>query len=150
MTLRHWEPIRELEEMHRTMDRLFDSFQPFRFPMLGDETSAGRWLPLDVYEEGDTLVVKADVPGMKPEDVKVEVTGNMLTIRGEFKDEREDRAEGHYIRERRYGSFHRSIGLPEGLSTDKVEASFENGVLTVHIPKSEAAKTKTVTVVAKK
>lgn len=151
MTLRHWEPAREMEGIQRAMDRLLDSFgQPFRYSLLWDGGNARQWLPLDVYEAGGALIVKADVPGLKPEDVTVEVTGNMLSIRGEQKDEREDKAEGRYIQERRYGSFHRSIGLPDGLSTDKVEASFENGVLTVHIPKSEAAKTRTVKIVSKK
>jgi len=151
MTLRHWEPARELDEIHRTMDRPFHSFsQPLRFSMLGDGLNAGHRLPLDVYEEGDSLVIKADVPGMKPEDVKVEVTGNMLMVRGQARDEHEDKQPGYYVRERRYGSFQRSVGLPSDLNTDKVEAAFENGVLSIRIPKSEAAKTKTVKVISKK
>jgi HSP20 family protein len=139
--------------MERAMDRVFDSFwRPFGLSRWGSgmTSDSGRPLALDVYEEDDKLVIKADVPGIKPEDVHVEVTGNVLNLSGEMKDEREEKREGYYIRERGYGSFARSLTLPSGLDTDKVEAAFENGVLSIRIPKTEGAKTKTIKVKAAK
>jgi HSP20 family protein len=93
----------------------------------------------DMYEEGNELVVKADLPGVKKEDIKVDVSGNMITISGEKKKEEKSEQEGYYRFERSYGSFYRRFDLPEGLDTDKVKAHYEDGVLEVRIPKTEEA-----------
>jgi HSP20 family protein len=142
-----WEPMREMTSLRDAMDRLFeDAFihPGFMAPAWG----AAEMLPVDVYEAGDQVVVKAAVPGVKPEELEVTVTGDLLTIKGEFKQEEKVEKPNYLRQERRYGSFCRQVGLPAGVNPDKASASFQNGVLTLEIPKSEAAKTKTVKVVA--
>lgn len=97
-------------------------------------------LPLDIYHSPDALTIRANIPGAKPEEVNVSVTGDTLTIKGEIKDEAEVKREDYIYRERRFGTFGRSITLPDGLDTDKVEAKFDNGMLTLTIPKAEEIK----------
>jgi len=146
--LARWNPAREMVSLREAMDRLFeDSFlQPGWF---GAAESPANVLPLDIYETGDHVVVKAAVPGVKPEDIEVTITGDVLTIKGETKVE-EKVEKGNYLRqERRYGSFCRQVALPGGVKSDGVQATFENGVLSLELPKAEAVKTKTVKVVAK-
>ena len=93
-----------------------------------------------MLEEKDKYVVKADLPGMKKEDIEVSVTQNMLTIKGERKIEEERKDEGYYYCERRYGSFVRSIALPGSVEVDKIKATYKDGVLTVELPKAEEEK----------
>nr|MBC7245595.1 Hsp20/alpha crystallin family protein [Chloroflexota bacterium] len=143
-----WEPFSDLISLRDAMDRLFEeSFVRMRgLPTLwGAET-----LALDMYETPDSVVVKTAVPGVKPEDIEITITGDILTIKGETKAE-EKVEKANYIRqERRYGAFQRSVQLPGALVSDKAEATFENGVLTLTIPKSEEAKPKTIKVETKK
>ena len=134
--LTRYNPLGEAVSLRQAMDRLFeDSFvTPWR-------TLAGSaWPAIDVHETPDAVVVTAALPGLKPEEVEITVTGQTLTLRGEFKaDESVDR--GQYLyQERRYGAFHRQIQLPVRIQSDRAEASFENGVLTLHIPKAEEVK----------
>jgi len=130
------------------MDRVFeDSFIRPRWGWIAPTGAAG--LALDMYETKDEVVVKAALPGIKPEEVEVSITGNALTIRGESKEEYEVKEKDYIRKERRYGSFARSVTLPSGLKTDKAEATFEDGVLTLKIPKSEEVKPKTIKVKAK-
>jgi HSP20 family protein len=110
---------------------------------------AAEMLPVDMYETEDDIVVKATVPGVKPDEIDVTVTGDLLTIKGEFKQEEKTEKPNYLRQERRFGSFCRQVGLPVGVNADKAKASFENGVLTLEMPKVEAAKTKTVKVSAK-
>ena len=105
---------------------------------------------VDVFEKGDKFVVKAEIPGMKEEDIDVSVAGNMLVIKGEKKTESEVKEADYYQCERAYGSFYRSIPLPSTVDTDKIEADFEDGVLEVTLPKSAEVKSKKVAVSAKK
>lgn len=144
-SLRRWEPFNELVSLREVMDRLFeDSFVRPGTPWparLGAST-----LPLDVYETEDDVVVKATVPGAKPEDIEITITGDTLSIRGEAKEKTEVKRENYIRQERRYGAFSRSVTLPTGLETDKVEASFEDGVLTLNIPKAEEVKPKVIKV----
>lgn len=143
-----WEPLSDLVSLRDAMDRLFeDSFVRMRgLPAgLGGET-----LALDMYETADHLVVKTAVPGVKPEDIDITITGDVLTIKGETKTE-EKVEKANYIRqERRYGAFQRSVQLPASVLTDKAQATFENGVLTLTIPKSEQDKPKTIKVATRK
>lgn len=143
-----WEPFSDLVTLRDAMDRLFeDSFVRMRpiTSLLGAEA-----LALDVYETADNVVVKTSLPGIKPEELDITIIGGTLTIKGETKAE-EKVEKGNYIRrERRYGSFQRSVQLPDGLEADKAEATFKDGVLTLKVPKSEAAKPKTIKVEAKK
>jgi HSP20 family protein len=147
-SLIRWDPFREAMSLRNAIDRLFEeSFVSPRF---------GWWAPLgaadlaiDMYETKDEVVVKAAMPGIKPEQTEVTITGNTLTIRGEAKEEKEVKEENYICRERRMGTFSRSIALPDGLKADKAEATFENGVLTLKIPKAEEAKPKTIKIKAK-
>jgi HSP20 family protein len=106
-------------------------------------------LAIDMYETKDDVMVRAALPGVKPEQVEVTITGDTLTIRGESKEENEVKEENYVRKERRYGSFTRCITLPSGVKADKAEATFENGVLTLKIPKTEEAKPKTIKVKTK-
>lgn len=102
-----------------------------------------------MYEKENKYVIKTELPGMKEEDVDISVAGDRLNIKGEKKAESEVKEEEYYRSERSYGSFFRSIDLPSDADTDKIEANYENGVLEISIPKTEAVKTKKVSVVAK-
>ncbi len=100
----------------------------------------GEGVRLDLYEEGANLVVKASVPAVKPEDMKVELQNDVLTISGETKKDEERSDHDYYVRERRYGSFARSLELPRAVNADKADAVFENGVLTITLPKADKAR----------
>ena len=127
------------------MDRLFeDSFvRPSRFLANPGEPAAPA---LDVYQTANEVVVKAALPGLKPEDISVDITGEVLTIRGETRAEQEIKKEDYLYQERRYGSFSRSVALPGQLKPDKAEATLEEGILTLSIPKVEEAKPKAIRV----
>ncbi len=143
-----WNPAREMMSLREAMDRLFE--ESFLRPgWFGFADPAEAMLPLDIYETEDHVVVKAAAPGVSPKDIEVTITGNVLTIKGEVKAE-EKVEKGHYLRqERRYGSFCRQVALPDGVKTDNVQATFKDGVLSLELPKTETAKTKTVKVVVK-
>ena len=106
----------------------------------------GTYLPLDVAQTRDEVVIKASLPGLKPQDVQVSLYGNVLTIRGETEASQNTEEESYVLRERRRGAFHRSLTLPKGLVMDKVEARFEHGVLTLTVPKAEESKPRTIEV----
>ncbi|HWR65911.1 MAG TPA: Hsp20/alpha crystallin family protein, partial [Bellilinea sp.] len=146
--LTRWEPVREMMTLREAMDRLFDD--AFTRPFNQNGISS---LPsLDVYETADELVVKAVVPGLKAEDVNITVTNDMLTLRGEYKQENGNKGNleaTYHIREWRGGAFERSIRLPVEVQTDRAKADFENGILTISLPKAETVKPRTITVKAK-
>ncbi|MBI4789404.1 MAG: Hsp20/alpha crystallin family protein [Chloroflexi bacterium] len=147
-SLMRWDPASEMISLRDMMDRLFeDSFvrPPFRMPI----AMPTGYMPVDMVETKDEVVVKATLPGVKPEDVDLTISGNMLTVRGEIKEEMENKGENYIHRERHYGQFSRAIELPGGLQTDKADASFENGVLTLRIPKSDQVKPKSIKIKAK-
>jgi len=137
-----------MTSLRYAMDRLFEEsfFRPAQADAWGWPAEMP---PVDVYETADQLVVKVAVPGVKPEEIDVTVTGDLLTIKGEFKSDEKVEKGSYLRRERRYGSFCRQVGLPAGVQADKAEAAFDNGVLTLEIPKVEAARAKTVKIVAK-
>jgi HSP20 family protein len=137
------DPFREMVTLRSAMDRMFDS------AFLGED---GDWptfvdsLPLDVAETEDEYVVKASIPGIKPDDLEITYSGKTLTIKGEFKAE-EEREDVHFhLRERRYGAFARSLALPAAVKSDAIEAKYESGVLTLKLPKSEEVKPKKIAV----
>jgi HSP20 family protein len=143
MALIRWEPVRELGTIQNEMNRLFNTF--FDTPTHSNGSTYRRWVPaMDLVESDGEYVLKADLPGLSEGDVKIEVDDRVLTISGERKSETEDRKEGYYRIERSYGSFARSLTLPEGVDSEAVKANFENGVLEVRIPKPEARKPKKV------
>ncbi len=142
-SLMRWDPGNDMVSLRDMMDRLFeDSFVRPRNGMMPRMTD----LAVDMYETKDDVVVKATIPGVKPEDVDLTITGDTLTIRGQSKEEKETKEENYIRRERYSGTFSRSIQLPAGLQTDKAEATFDNGVLTLKLPKSEQVKPKSIKV----
>jgi len=142
-----WEPAREMMTLREAMDRLFDD--AFTRPLsLRDGWSASA-PAIDMYQTNDEIIVKAAVPGMKADDVQINVTGELLTIKGEMKEQEEKKEKAWHIREQRWGSFERSVALPTVVVADKAKAEFENGILIVTLPKAEEVKPKTITVKAK-
>ncbi|MBE0476196.1 MAG: Hsp20/alpha crystallin family protein [Coriobacteriia bacterium] len=137
-----WDPFGEMISMQREMDRLFGRMGMRR----GDGGEAGQmhWVPrIEAKREGDDLVIKAELPGMKPEDVDISVEDNVLTIKGERKAEEKKEGEDYVIREFSYGSFERSMVLPESVKPEDIKAGYDNGVLEVRVPRAmEEAKPK--------
>jgi len=147
-SLIRWQPFDEIVSLRDAMDRVFeDSFIRPRWGWITPTSAAS--LAIDMYETRDEVVVKAALPGIKPEEVEVSITGNTLTIKGESSQENETKEKDHIRKARRFGSFTRSVTLPSGLKPDKAEATFEDGVLTLKVPKSEEVKPKTIKVKAK-
>ncbi len=146
--LTKWEPFRDVSRLRREMDRLWeDFFGPGpRLPRLWTEEWAP---PVDVAEAPDKVTVKAEVPGLDPKEIDISLVGDVLTIKGEKKSEREEKKENYHLVERSYGSFSRSLRLPAAVDADKIEASYDKGVLTVTCPKKEPVKPKAITVKAK-
>jgi len=145
-----WKPSREMEETERRFDDLFSwPYLPALWRrMPGMEMG---WAPaIDVFEKDDRFVVKAELPGMKQEDIDVSVAGNRLTIKGERKAESKVEKEDYYYSERSYGSFSRSIDIPSHVDARKIEANYEDGVLEIDLPKTQRAKPQKVSVSAKK
>ncbi len=144
-TLTRWEPLRELQTMRTMMDRLFD--EPFfGAPLLWSQRSEGFPVPLDVIEEEDQYIVKASMPGVNPDDTDITLTDNVLTIKGQTQKESETKESNYHVRERHYGSFMRHVTLPTAVNADEVEATFEHGVLTLRLPKTEAVKPKRIAI----
>jgi len=143
--LRH-EIEQPLESFQREMSRLVESF-------FGPEAPSfhGAWAPsMDVAETENDVVVKADVPGMTADDINVTLAGNVLTISGEKKDERKESKGSYSVVERRYGKFQRSVTLPAGIDSEKAQAEFKNGVLSITIPKTEETRAKKIPVKGEK
>ncbi len=143
-----WEPFREMMSLREAMNQLFE--QSVLRPGSYTSEGAGLGAPVDVYETDNNVVLKAAVPGMKPEDLDVTITGEVLTIKGELKPE-ESSGKRNYIRqERQYGAFCRQLTLPTAIDANRVTATFENGILTLEMPKREEVKPKSVKITAKK
>jgi HSP20 family protein len=133
-----------MEGFQREMNRLFDDFFRAPTPFGGSQWPVGAAMPrIDVEESDSEYRVSAELPGIDEKDVNLTLTDNVLTISGEKKAEREEKDKNYYLSERSFGSFRRAIPLPTDVDQDKVEAHFKNGVLTVHLPKSPEAETKT-------
>jgi HSP20 family protein len=142
-----WDPFDDVRGLHRRMDRLFGDF--FRGPHVVLWEPAELGFALDVYETDDALVVKGALPGVRPDEVDISVTGDVLTIKGETKSEEETKNGSYHRRELRYGAFARSVPLPTRVDHDKAEATFENGILTVTLPKAEEVKPKSIKIEAR-
>jgi HSP20 family protein len=148
MAIERWQPFSELISLRQAMNRLFeDSFvRPSCTLEARGEVAAPA---LDIYQTPSEIVMKAVLPGVKPEDVNIDITGDTLTVKGESKAEQEVKREDYLYQERRYGAFSRSVVLPGGLKSDKAEATMEDGVLTLTIPKAEEVKPKAIKIKAK-
>lgn len=141
-----WEPAREMMTLREAMDRLFDD--AFTRPL---SLSGNSWsIPaVDMYQTDNEVVVKAALPGIKADEVQINVTGEVLTLKGEIKQENESKEKAYHIREQRWGAFERSLVLPTEVVADKAKADFENGVLTITLPKAEEVKPKTISIKTK-
>ena len=125
------DPFRELSRMQRQMDQLFDQ----------------SWTPsTDIEETESHYVMSFDLPGVKKEDIKVELNENMLTVSGERKDEHEEKSKGRFLKETFHGAFTRSFALPAGVSPEQIESSYKDGVLRLSVPKAQAAKARRIKV----
>jgi HSP20 family protein len=139
-SITRYDPLGEMVSLRSAMDRLFED--SFVSPMTWRTIGAGEQIspPIDVHETADELVVTAALPGMKADDVEITLTGQSLTLRGEFKADEQVSRDQYLYRERRYGAFSRSLQLPVRVQGDHTEATFADGVLTLRIPKAEEVK----------
>jgi HSP20 family protein len=141
--LMEWRPFREVSRLRREMDRLWEDY--FGSGRRGLQPLQAEFAPaVDVKETAEVVVVKAEVPGMDAKDINIAVMGDVLTIKGEKKSEREEKEENYHLLERSYGSFSRSMVLPAAVDLDKIEAKYDKGVLTVTCPKKEGVKPKAI------
>lgn len=150
MSLVRWEPFRDLVKMQEQMDRLFRETVHSADATAEDRGTPGDWLPeVDIYEDADKILVKAELPEMDLKDIDVKIEENALRIRGERKLEHEDRRDGYRRVERSFGSFIRTFTLPQTVDADRVSAAYDRGVLRVTLPKKAEAKPKQITVQVK-
>jgi HSP20 family protein len=141
MAIIRWDPFREMTQLQNRFDRLFEA--------VGGRQES--WLPaVDVFDTQDAVVLKAEIAGMNPDDIQIEVEDNVLTIKGERKFEEKVDEERYYRVERRFGAFQRSLALPQGVKPDQIEAAYDEGILTVTVPKAEQEKPKRIEVQARK
>lgn len=137
-----WRPFTELSSLRREMDRLWENFFGER-PLT--RIWEREWAPfLDMSETKDNFVVKAEVPGIDAKDIDISLTGDVLSIKGEKKQEKEEKEEDYHLIERNYGSFSRSVRLPAEVESGKIKASYKNGILSITLPKSEKVKAREV------
>ena len=140
-----WEPAREMMTLREAMDRLFDD--AFTRPL---SLRDGWTVPaIDMYQTDDEVVVKAALPGIKADEVQINITGEVLTLKGEVRHEEDKKEKAWHIHEQRWGSFERSLVLPTEVVADKTKAEFENGILTITLPKAEEVKPKVINIKAK-
>lgn len=145
MTLQRFDPFRELFNLQNRMGRLFDEAGRPRF--VENEEATATWSPaVDIYETQQEIVVKAELPDLKQEDIQVSLDNDRLSIRGERKFESEVKRENYHRVERSYGTFSRTFSLPPTVDQEKIRADYKNGVLTVTLPKREIAQTKQINV----
>jgi len=148
--LTRWEPTREMMTLREAMDRLFDDAFTRPFSIVRNGGSTWSSPAIDMYQTDNEVVVKAALPGIKADQVQINVTGDttapVVTIKGEMKHEEEKKDKSWHIREQRWGAFERSVQLPTGVIADKAKADFDNGILTITLPKSAEAKPRTITV----
>ena len=145
--LTRWEPAREMMTLREAMDRLFDD--AFTRPFNIRDGWSMSTPAVDMYQTDNEVVVRASVPGLKADEVQINITGDVLTLKGGVKQEEERKDRAWHIRAHRFGSFERSIALPTAVKTDKAEAVFENGILTVTLPKADEVKPRTINIKAK-
>jgi len=146
MELVRWNPGRELFNWHNQINHVFDDF--FSPALLDSENvSMWDWHPVvDIYDNDDTIVIKAELPGVDKKDIKLDVNGRILTLKGERSTDNEVKEDDYYRRERSFGKFERSFTLSADVDPDKIKADFKDGILKLNIPKPEAHKPKQISV----
>ena len=148
MAITRWDPYRELSSLQNHLSRLFQDSYSSTQTGPGDDflTTSGFVPPVDVYEDGHNVFIRAEVPGIDPNDLDIKVENNLLTIRGERKWNKEEKEENFHRVERRYGSFSRSFTLPNTVNSDEVSATYDNGILELKLGKRAEAKPKQIKV----
>lgn len=140
--LTRWDPFQEMLNLRRTVDRLFDNVGADH-----EWAQPSAWgLAVDVVENKDDFIVKASVPGINPDDLDISYSDDILTIKGEIKSDNEVKENQYHLRERRYGTFTRSVSLPTRIKGDAIEASYANGVVSLRLPKVEEVKPKRISI----
>lgn len=142
MAIVRWEPFRDLVSLQDRMNRLFEeSFRGISRGGNEEEWSVGTWAPaVDIYEHNSNIVLKAELPGVNPKEVDIRVENNVLTLHGERKFEGEVKRDSYHRVERAYGTFSRSFTLPSVIDTERIQADYKDGILTVVLPKREEAR----------
>ncbi len=143
LPLTKWSPFRELTEFHREVDNIFNKVfgrERFNLPLL---TTYG-YPAIDCAKVGDKLVYRIEVPGMDPKDIDISIAGNLLTVRGERKETKDVKEEDYIMREIGYGSFERSMTLPEGVKVDQIKANYNKGLLEITLPAPEVVTRKKI------
>jgi len=142
MAIIRWDPFREMTNFEDQFNRLWRG--------VADGKRQESWLPaVDVFDTKEAVVLKAELAGMKPDDIQIEVEDNVLTIKGERRFEEKVEQDRYYRVERRFGSFQRSLALPQGVKADDIQASYEDGILEVRVPKAEEEQPRKITVTAR-
>jgi HSP20 family protein len=146
MDLIRWNPLNETRALQNRITRLFDhDFFPGSW--LDGELTMGNWKPaVDIYDNDDSIVIKAELPGVESKDVEVEVKDRVLTLKGERSHEKEVKEENYHRKERTFGKFQRSFTLPGDIDADKIKADYKDGILKIDIPKPEESKPKKILV----
>jgi len=146
MNLVRWNPWREMPTLPGRFNRLFDD-PFFRIGRMADDSNLGMWNPaVDLYEKDDHFMIKAELPGVDKNDIKIDLKDRLLTLSGERTYDNEVKEENYYRRERSYGKFQRAFTLPTDVDSDKIRADFKDGVLEIEVPKPEEKKAKQVTI----
>jgi HSP20 family protein len=147
MNLTRWEPYREIVALQDRLNRAFGS--TFARPERDDEMSLAAWAPpVDIAEEKDRILITAELPGFKEDEIEIQSENGMLTLRGERKFEKEHDGKSYHRVERSYGQFVRSFSLPNNVDREKIKADFSNGLLRIELPKREDAKPRTIRISA--
>ncbi|MGB8656990.1 MAG: Hsp20/alpha crystallin family protein [Candidatus Zixiibacteriota bacterium] len=145
MAIVRWRPFRDMLTIQDEMNRLFDDF--FGRPPVRPEWTEDQWSPsVDVSETKDDIIIKAEMPGISKDDVKISIQDNVLTLKSEKRQEKEEKEANYHRVERSYGCFSRSFALPTAVKADKVKANYRDGVLNVTLPKTEEVKPKEIPV----
>jgi HSP20 family protein len=143
MAIVRWRPFRDMVSIQDEMNKLFDDF--LGRPLMRTEWSEGVWNPsVDISETKDNVLIKAEMPGLNKEDVKISMQDNMLTLTGEKKQEKEEKETNYHRVERSYGAFSRSFSLPTSVKSDKIRATYKDGILSITLPKTEEVKPKEI------
>jgi HSP20 family protein len=146
MNLVKWNPWREMPAVPGRLNRFFDD-PFFRLGRLADDSEMGMWNPaVDLYEKDDHYMIKAELPGVDKNDIKIDLKDRRLTLSGERSYDNEVKEENYYRRERSYGKFQRAFTLPEDVDSEKIKAEYKDGVLQIEVPKPEEKKAKKVTI----
>jgi HSP20 family protein len=145
MSIVRWDPWTTLPSLQDRINRIFEEAFPKASAAKEGEFALSDWRPVvDTYEENDAIVIKAELPGVKKEDVSIDIKDNILTLKGERSHKADIKEENYYRRERSYGKFHRAFTLPDAVDPNRIDASYKDGVLKITLPKAEETRAKKI------